>query len=315
MGEVKREVRRGRFGSKWYNERPGAKEVADWFKTIPLHDGMRHEDYINGITLIPNKPKEDEVVGYDDNGVPQIREVKHLVFTPYVGVDMRIAYWWRLMANHPDWMGVIEPVEIKEQSPGLPPGFFRFSIREIVNGQDRTVNYVGCSMRARILERESVEFVNIATDAWGNRRHLMEGKTILDAPHGSKTVPVVGRYADADHFSLMKAETGAIGRALGMAGMLTIGSGVSTSEDMAEVVSAPEAAPPGLPSVPAAQVEDPDALREALEAALKEMEGYPTILENFRAWVRERGFESLEVLSPAQTKGALKKAKSMLEGA
>lgn len=37
----------------------------------------------------------------------------------------------------------------------------------------------------------------------------------------------------------MKAETGAIGRALGVAGILVVGTGIATAEDMQEALSAP----------------------------------------------------------------------------
>src|SRR5215218_10140963 len=99
--------RRGREGNRWINERPSAQEVAEWFATVPLHEGMKHEPYVGGVTLIPAKEKSDEIVGYDDDGFAIVREnVQKLTWTPYMKVDTRIRYFWDLMDRHrEEWVG------------------------------------------------------------------------------------------------------------------------------------------------------------------------------------------------------------------
>jgi hypothetical protein len=87
-------VRRGREGSRWINERPTSQEVAEWFRSVPLHDGMDHEKYVGGITLIQGVEKADEIVGYDGDGRPVIVEdVRNVTFTPYMKVETRVAYF------------------------------------------------------------------------------------------------------------------------------------------------------------------------------------------------------------------------------
>jgi hypothetical protein len=106
------DVRRGREGSRWYNQRPTAEEVAEWFYTVRLAEGMLHPDYISGITLISAKEKSDEVFNFDSDGLPLIRERQDLVFIPYVRVDTRVAYFWNLVDHHAEqgWVGTIDPV-------------------------------------------------------------------------------------------------------------------------------------------------------------------------------------------------------------
>ncbi|WP_410960026.1 hypothetical protein, partial [Salmonella sp. SAL4434] len=52
-------VERGRSGNRWINYRPTAEEVGDWFQTVPLHEGMEHQDWLSGITLIEATEKHD----------------------------------------------------------------------------------------------------------------------------------------------------------------------------------------------------------------------------------------------------------------
>src|SRR5204863_2609716 len=57
---------------------------------------------------------------------------------------------------------------------------------------------------------------------------------------GTKQTPLAKQWADDN--ALMKAETGAVGRALGMAGILVVGTGVATAEDMQEAAAGPSGA-------------------------------------------------------------------------
>jgi hypothetical protein len=93
------------------------------------------------------------------------------------------------------------------------------------------------------------------------------------AAPATKVVPVVA-WEKVDPFAIMKAETGAVGRALGMAGMLVIpGSGIATAEDVQEAeqlpgramtgTSAPETSDGALPEVEGAEeAQEPAALPE-----------------------------------------------------
>jgi hypothetical protein len=175
------------------------------------------------------------------------------------------------------------------------------------------VNYVGCSMRVRILERSTVTFGEEVKRVDDNGRpHLhrvMRGTPIFEYPHASKIVQVVGKY-DVDHFSVMKAETGAIGRALGMAGMLVIpGSGVATAEDMQEVPTAAATSPAAPPAqLPPEQVgESDDDIRAHVARNLTELAKYPEALAQFQEWARGRGLTTLEGLEGANLKGVARK--------
>jgi hypothetical protein len=214
-------VRRGREGSRWYNQRPPADDVSYWFSTaVRLHDGLEHEHYIGGVTLIQATEKSDEVASFDKDGLPIIRERRDLVYIPYVKVETRVAYFWTLLERHPEWRGEILPVpNASSDELGLPPGFFRYVAADPKNA-GKTVSFVGVSMQVMIYERSRTT---------GQDRPL-----ITPAP-GTKLVAAASKW-DVDPHALSKAETGAVGRALGMAGMLVIpGSGVATAEDMQEL--------------------------------------------------------------------------------
>jgi hypothetical protein len=318
--------RKGREGSRWYNERPSGEEFAAWFKTVPIHDGLDHEDFVSGITLIQQVEKTLEVVGFDSNGAPQMQEIKHLVYIPYAKVDTRVAYFWKYMALNPEWLGLIEPVSYAGQlahNYHLPTGFFG----HIQSHGEKKTAYVGSSMQVKVFERKTVEFRDIIEtgpngESW--KRRVAEGKLIFAAAPGTKIVATAGKY-EVDHFSMMKAETGAVGRALGMAGMLVIpGSGVATAEDMQEAAApaaAPGAAAASLPADisvgdAADQETDPAFLRDRIAALLTELgRDHPGALEGFQTWARERGFTSVDSLSDVQVKGVVKKLEKTLDDA
>lgn len=288
--------RQGREGSRWYNQRPTSEEIAAWWSDVPLHEGMNHADYISGVTLIPANEKSNEIVGFDDNGLPQIRERTDIVFTPYVKVETRVAYFWKL-CELKKWIGRIEPVApVGGQDLGLPPGFFRFTAAK---PDGKAVSFVGCSMRVRAYERAEGELVEV-----------------LVPPPGSKQVATATRW-DVDQNAIMKAETGAIGRALGFAGILVVpGSGVATAEDMADA-GIPAGAAPQLPAPTAVEAEeDPEsdeALRErATDLVTQLEERSPEKHQAFQAWARERNL-SLTDSPRSVIRGAIKKLEKTLD--
>lgn len=292
------EVRRGREGSRWYNARPTADEVAEWFRTVPMHERMLPSDYVGGVTLIPAKEKSDEVVGYDANGLPQLRERQDLVYIPYVKVETRVAYFWKLLELHAEdgWVGTIDPiVPPNTDTLGLPPGFFKYAATD---PKSKVVSFVGCSMRVKIVDGD--------------------GKLVMSPPPGTKIIATSTKW-DVDTNALMKAETGAVGRALGMAGMLVVpGSGVATAEDMhdAAVPAGAAGTEPSLPSTDEAPVAlTDDELRGQITGALAELGRVsPARLAAYQEWARGRGL-MLDTAQGAALKGALKKLERELDAA
>lgn len=320
------EPRKGREGSRWYNERPSADDFAEWFRTVPIHEGLDHAEFISGITMIAQTEKSNEVVGFDSSNLPIIQEMKNMVYVPYAKVDTRVAYFWRYLSLNPDWLGVIEPVTYPGQlsnNYSLPPGFFG----HVQSHGEKKTAYVGCSMQVKVFDRETVnerEITETGPDGKPWRRRVLEGKLVFSAAPGTKIVATAGKW-EADHFSMMKAETGAVGRALGMAGMLVIpGSGVATAEDMQEAQAPVGAAPSAGATLPpsviaddvADQETDPVFLRNRIATLLTRLGAdHPAALEQFQTWSRERGFTSVDSLSDAQVKGVVKKLEKALDEA
>src|SRR3982750_4265766 len=160
------DVRRGREGNRWYNQRPSADDVAEWFYTVGLHEGMRHPDFIGGVALIPAKEKSDEVFNFDSDGRPLIRERQDLVFIPYIRVDTRVAYFWKLIEVNEGWVGTIDPIVTPgADGLGLPPGFFKYAATD---PKGKAASFVGCSMRVNIVDGD--------------------GKVVMNPPPGTKIV-------------------------------------------------------------------------------------------------------------------------------
>jgi hypothetical protein len=318
-------VRRGQEGSRWYNERPSGTDVAKWFKeNVPLHDGLDADHYVTGITLIPAKEKSNEVIGYRDNGSPVIEERLNLVFVPYPRVDTRIKYFHDLMAAHPEWYGVIEPVQVEtSRNVHLPPGYSVFQTKT----NDGVVSFVVCTMKVTIWEREGFKETYDRVMGRGDMVHpaqvRREGVRVVDAPPASKMVATLDRYG-ADKFAMMKAETGAIGRALGMAGMLVVpGAGVATAEDMGEVDGMPPVAAEETPAQSGEQAAAPegsepteDELRERARAIFKLLqENDPEKLAEFQAWAKERELGQLDEVTGPTLKGVVRQLERKLEEA
>jgi hypothetical protein len=292
-------IRRGKEGSRWYNARPASDEVASWFATIPLHEGMDHEHYIGGVTLILAKERSEEVAGFDDQGLPIIKERQDLVYVPYVKVETRVAYFWKLMDIRA-WRGKIEPVApVGGDQIGQPPGYFRYSASK---PDGKVVNFVGCSMQVSVRE---------------SSRTSSEGPLVMSPPPGAKIIPATTKW-DVDVNALMKAETGAIGRALGVAGMLVVpGSGVATAEDMLELsAAAPAAVEPQLPDVPQPATPVTHAGDEQLRSRAAELvaqlaEQDPKGHEAFQEWARGRNLR-LDSAQGAALRGVVKKLENTL---
>lgn len=320
------ERRIGQEGSRWFNAPPTGKELADWFeKNVQVHDKLDSDHYVQGITMIPNTDKAKTVVGWDAaSKAPVIESIENLVFTPYAKVETRIKYFNDLMAQMAEeWLGVIEPVTPTTAPPGyLTPGFFPFSVNA---GEKGTYRYIACSMKVTVFKRDTVEWKEWRNTQTGQLERRRIGETIIDAAPGTKMVPMMGRY-DPDPSSLMKAETGAIGRALGMAGMLVIpGTGVATAEDMQEALGGERQAavpedqqlPPDTPQGAATSAGRPSNERETITDMQQQTvmilntlkAEFPDTFENYRAWAQERGIGQINEVTEARVlQGMLNKA-------
>lgn len=337
MGEARR---KGQEGSRWYNERPDPKALAKWFdENVGIHEGLESKDYVQGITLIPATEKPKEVIGFDDDGNPMISQIEHMVYVPYAKVETRVKYFHDLMGiKGDDWLGIIEPVSPPDADKRLPPGFFTYLIPTT---EGKGVRYVCCTMKVTVFKRDTVKFVEQVNRRTGEITMIREGETIIDAPPATKMVPVTmsgwgsnrgERTIVADDSAMMKAETGAVGRALGMAGMLVIaGSGVATAEDMNEALNSPDQT--GTPELPPTPDEEPTAVLPADQpeagpreiAALKEdatiainalKNDFPNAFKLFQDWAAGRNVKELSsITDPAILRGLTAKAKRDYEDA
>lgn len=342
--------RKGREGNRWVNQRPSGEEVGNWFKENVEIDssgegegGLDHESYVGGVTLIPNKEKSEELVGWTSSNAPVLETFYDLVYTPYMRVETRVKYFHDLCDLH-GWLAVIEPAEIdRSAAKGLPDGFFR---HRVATGPDQGFNFLGCTMRVAAYERQGLEVVKLIVDKrTGEERLVRRGNVVLEGI-ATKTVPTVGRgrsnepYADVN--AVMKAETGAVGRALGMAGILVIpGTGIATAEDLQESnrltgedapaaeptlptdvpaeAATPSAAPSEIePAVAAESQAQDEELRARATAMIEEMKGLPDneqTFNEFRSWARSRGFVPLASAVSPGLRGLVRRAEAMLEEA
>lgn len=267
-----------REGSRWIGDPPDPQDVADWFVANGKFYGLPADDYVAGVTLISQAEK---VKRLNANGT--ILEEERLVHVPYVKVETRVAFFWDLCAKK-SWDGAISPVEIprigKDDgvagvfSAHLPEGFFRFPVR--VAGGESEVHFVACSKQ-----------VEITKTVKGVTRHV-RGRP----PFGTKQIATLDRWGQVDPHAMMKAETGAIGRALGFAGILVLpGSGVVTAEDMQEMLASGTA---GVPAEPESQLpadEQPQAAdprTQIAQLSTRLQSEAPGKLEDIAAWAAER---------------------------
>jgi hypothetical protein len=317
MGEARR---KGQEGNRWVNEMPDPKALSKWFSdNVAIHDGLDHKNYVQGVTLIPATEKPKEITGFDTEGNPLISQVENLVYVPYAKVETRVKYFNDLMEQKADeWFGLIEPVVGAKQDPSLPPGFFYLPVP---TGDEKGVRFVCCTMKVTIYKRDGFEEkMEVFDRRQGLSKLIRVGQKVIDAPPATKMIPMLQtgwgdnrgeRVITADPSSLMKAETGAIGRALGMAGMLVIpGTGVATAEDMSEALNnpSPQSAPATEPDAPTAEL-PADAKPPTNEelAALKNE--HPDIFKLFQEWATGRGIKEMtSITDPAILRGLTAKA-------
>lgn len=307
-GTIDTSPRKGQEGSRWVNVRPTGEEVATWFEdNVTMHDDeLQHDEYVQGITLIVQSIEEKEVLGFGDDGKPIIDKRENLVYVPYAKVETRVKYFWDYVRAI-DGVGFIEPVPPPNPGGNLPLGFYRYSVQDRSNN---TVNYVCCTMQATIYEKDSIEYVQSRNTKTGELEIRRKGKIIMQGAPGSKAVPVLGRNYP-DNFALMKAETGAVGRALGLMGMLVVpGSGVATAEDVQEaqgMEGGPTAAAP--PPTEVTLGDDDSALRTRIGDLVNELGALDAErLSRWRTWVREdRKITSLAEATSPQLRGLITK--------
>jgi hypothetical protein len=267
-------------GSRWRHAKPSSEEVGKWFADVPLDEGMEHAKYVSGVVIIPATEKVKRPKA-DGKGT---EEVWDDTFTPYVRVDTRVAYFHQLAAKR-DCIARIEPVLVpRSEQPAfdnrhLPDGFFWHILGESQAAQ----RFLCCTMRVALYERRIWLASKKELRRRGERRvPILEGigtKQIADR---------TDRYNNRDTNALAKGETGAIGRALGVAGILVVGTGIATAEDMQELMREPtEAAPVTLPAAGAGEETD-EQLNERLGALEARLRPYTDAWREFTAWWAER---------------------------
>lgn len=351
------EPRKGREGGRWINERPDSAEFGSWFKTnMKLDKELEHENYVGGVVLIPAvDSKAKFVVGFDAKGRPIIEEGEELSYIPYAKVETRINYFWDLLDVHEEeWVGVVEhvkldrmPIDIGDATQVVEEGEKRtettrparpdaltamvyqmpegFSLMSIPVGEGYA-HFLCCTIRVSIFRK--------GENGEPTGRALRTGR-------GTKQIPLLkggfgGRQPYADDSSMMKAETGAQGRALGFAGIFVIpGSGVATAEDMQEqmvggvVPSTPEQAPepaenagPTLPEVQPVRTGAEQAQDDETSLRAKAMDlwrvlqaEHPEKAKEFPGWANSRGLRSLGEARGATLRGVVVKLEKMTDEA
>lgn len=332
---------------------PSEEMVKEWFDTQHLHADMQHEPYYGGIVVIGAVEKHKQTI-IMANGATAIRESDRQVFTPYVKVDTRIAYFWTLvqimninaavdMSSEDKYVGVIAPRPQKqitnETSPyfnaHLPEGFFIYAARGSGGGPDGNVSrYICAQWSVAIYERQSYV-------------RMLKGEKPMPILQGIGTKQTLMAKAYPDDNAIMKAETGAIGRALGVAGILVVGTGIATAEDMQEMQTnsalpivnregneLPAVVGPSEPdAVTAQRIDGPDVGGQAITVPKTpqevdeerrqratnlsiELKKFPESWERYLLWYRdERGFPSLTELTGPALQGAVVKLERELDAA
>lgn len=270
-------------GGRWRFHKPTSEQVANWFRTQPLDEGMEHDHYVGGVVLIPNTEKAKYQT---DRGTVDRHE---MVWTAYVQIGTRIGYFRRL-AELRELIPVIRPAAVPRSSiagspyfnANMPEGFW---FHTATTDQGEIVRYLCCTMIAEMLTPESY-------------MDRLKGRDVMPVLRAEGTKQ---GSAGADPNALMKLQTSAIGRALGAAGILVIGTGVATADDMAEPTAYGAPTPePQLPGSTQVAKPEPDihALRERLTVVSKQLrETNPQAHAQVSAWYQERanvsGWESI----------------------
>lgn len=299
-----------REGSRWLHNPPSGEDFAKWFyANVKIHEGLEHGDYVNGIALIPNTEKI-KLTREDAEGRAAIVETQRLSFSPYPQVETRVRYFWDYCAQN-GYLGEIEEVPVREQKANLPEGV-AIMVVTAANGTAHT--FVAASYRVRVYERD------VRTGG--------KGKLVMAPPMGSKHVSLHGRFGP-DVNAVMRAQTGAIGRALGFAGMLVVpGTGVSTAEDMQDYIANPSVGgpEPTLPvnapesAVAAVATEEPQTasgqpLSEVIAGYVETLrDHHPDTWEQVAQWATERDLD-LDNVPAASERAVERQLRRKLEAA
>lgn len=326
-------------GSRWIYSKPDAEQVRGWFKTQTLDEGLTHEPYLSGIVIIPATEKVKETRRRVSDGGYFTVELDIPTFTPYVKVDTRVSYFWHLVRqmngeSDDKYIGTIRPVAQRifedPASPyfnaNLPAGFSWMLVRD---SKEQVARYLVCETEVAIYRREDYAKV-------------LRGEQSVPVRYGvdSKQTAVLSRKGWPDDFAIMKARTGSIGRALGVAGILVVGTGVSTAEDMQEMGTAAagttEDKPVTLPAIAGANadstageapVEQPmvERSQEEIDAELRTkaaslrdqmQRDAPDAWAAYVEWyTKERRFPPLDDLTGSALRGAVTKLERDLDAA
>lgn len=298
-----------KVGSRWFDARPDGDEIAKWFLSdVPMHDGLKPERYVAGVTLIQQTEKRKVLRTAADGETSFFAEFEELVFTPYAKVETRDLYWHDYLASRSDVVGAIEAAPVAHVSQDglysmhLPEGFFIQAVREKDN---RVAHYLCCSRVVKIVKADSAE---IGPDG------KLRGVPVVINPPGTKAVPMIGRYGP-DDTALMKAETGAVGRALGFAGMLVIpGTGVATAEDVLEAMRGDDGNPAAVAEEPA--LPPPSSLEDRLAAVVAELKPHEDKHREFTDWLGTKKLPADIAKIPASARrGVLRQAERRLKEA
>lgn len=362
------EPRKGREGGRWINERPTSEEFAAWFhENMKIDEALNAADYMGGVVLIPAvDTKAKTVTGFNNRGKPIIEEGDELSYIPYAKVETRINYFWDLLAAHAEeWVAFIEGVDLDRiplevnpsiqtveeeggkktitQRPTRPDALtslvhqlpLGYSISSVPVGNGFT-HFLCSTTLVEVYDRAQLDVavercVKMAVAPEEIMRVARSMCPPLRKGRATKQVPMLmGRSTPwADPSSMMKAETGALGRALGFAGIFVIpGSGVATAEDMQEALSQgstpPQEAPsqgnqgPAAPDVTpvrtgAEQAQDEEGQLKARAAELwkKLGEDHPGKATEFGEWAQSRNLRNLSEAKGAMLKGVVKKLEKL----
>lgn len=299
-----------KVGSRWYDARPEGEELAKWFvDDVPLHEGLDPTRYISGVTLIQQTERR-KVTRFTDAGQPFQADVDELVFTPYAKVETRVLYWHDYLAvREGDLVGAIEPGPVGHVSQEglysmhLPEGFFVQAARD---KDGKVALYLCCTRIAKIVLAETAE---IGHDG------RLKGKPIMLAAPGTKAVPLLGRYGP-DDTALMKAETGAVGRALGFAGMLVIpGTGVATAEDVLEATRAEDGNASSV-AEPDVKLPATSSLESQLSEVVSQLKEHKDGYKEFTDWLGTKNLPADVAKIPSSSwRGVLRQAERRLKEA
>lgn len=268
-------------GSRWINQPPTGEQVSEWFlNNVELDEGMDPSEWVRGITIIPAKERYKQSRLGSDGKVTVDDGLERMVYTPYSKVEARVAYFWKLM----DQQGTRGELDLVP-TPGLSQGSAVFFQTEVSDKDGKPVRFIGASACASIYDTSEMKY-----------GHGHQGRLLKRSPIGTKVVPRRDRWGNPDVNAVMKAQTGAVGRALGFLGVLVIpGSGIATAEDMQEALGTDAAAQAAaeLPDVQGeVEAQTGEGQLELANRLLKELEDdYPERFEGLKEWAVGRGIK------------------------